>query len=181
MPNLPSRYKQKHFDRYAPCLGAALVAFPSAVKVPCGSYSVETVARCLREAVEAKRAFGYQHPEVDNDLFAKHGHLLKTSMDTGFVWFGPKEAITASVRTATVMTAHGIDARREVFTIRPFMEFLERICFLLSAKAFDPAPPIAVILPLTPEDQKRLITELEGRYEVVFTQDKTNPSMYHIL
>lgn len=181
MSSVPARYKKSQFDKYAPALGAALTAYPNAVRVPCGSYSVETIARCLREARDAKLSLDYTHPSIDEVLFARHGRELKTGMRKDYVLLGPRESITPLSKALEIAFEQPVQAVTATVEVKPSPDALERICWLLSNRTLDPPPSFVIRFPQRTETEiQTIIDSYEVRYDIVFAQSKESPDLYYI-
>lgn len=168
MPNIPSRFKEKHFQELAHVIGAALKAYPGYITVDPKPLAVETYARRFREAVEAKHRYNYHHSAIDEALFKAHGRDLSTSMDENKIHIGSLDSLKSKGKLGVPQVrtqAFEVDASK-----------LDALCLLISSQAFHPLPCF-VTTGITAER----IAELENRYEVGFVPFDDDPSKHQIV
>lgn len=174
MNTIPHRFSRANFDRYADALGAALRAFPAPIEVDPSPYSVETYASRFRDAREAKKRYGYEHPHVDNVLFTQYADELSVAIQTRTLLIGPRAAIRAKTESqaGTVQTP----ASKDQVQVQATVEALEAVCSLLDKRHLSP-PPKFFVRGLNPD----IISSLEQRYDVAFAPSDSDPTVHHIL
>lgn len=169
---IPARFSRKAFDRMAPHIGAALKAAGQVIAIK-SHLSANTLARCLQEALVAKKRYAYTHPSIDEHAWSTHGADLGTAMKDAFtVYLGPKSILRQGITSVVGETVSPTEIQHQV---QNTWAHLERVCFLLHSKALVP-PPRFFVLGITNET----IIQLETQYDVVFSQDEINKDKYFI-
>lgn len=173
MSTLPSRFRESQFLRYAPFIGAALREFPNAITIDPAPLSVETFSARLRDAITAKSRFGYKSSLVDEALFTRHSTALVVSMRDSNVVIGD----SASVKTQRAMTAVISPTSSAVpSVVIGNRDGLERVCWLLHARALN-NPPSFAIDGLSDDE----VADLEQRYDVSITPDPNTNGRHLII
>jgi len=182
MPMIPGRFKKHQFDQVAEHLGRALREYPNAVAVNPHPLSIDTIARKLREAIQAKKIYSWRHPSIKEELWNAHIHELviatETTGSTPRVLIGTNNAVKLNrsqpVGTSTEAKSQSLAPSIKLDATTPTE--LESICMLLHLKRLIPAPIFLVtgLSPLT-------IESLENRYDVAIVPLESDPSTFQII
>lgn len=175
----PSRYSRHMFVGMAPIIGAALNAYPDCIEATPGGLSIETFARRVREARDAKIRYPqYKHSEIDDLKFERFGSLLRTKMiesPSGFkLRIGPKESLGGVPKAAGIGIFQPL--ANEICVDASNLENLERLLRLMNDRVFSPVP-VFTVTNLTPAQ----IEELESRYDIGFIAFEAEPNKFQIL
>jgi hypothetical protein len=185
MPTIPSRFKESQFRQVAEHIGAALREFPDCIKVHPKPYSAETIARKIREAINAKVQYGWKHPSINEDQFLANFENLVTSIteeSPPAVIVGSRDAVkkytqvASAIGTSEPTRVPPTLGRFEIVIAAPTQDELEHLCLLLHNKKLEPTPVFSV-RGLTPDQ----IESLEQRYDVAILPTETDPSLFQII
>ena len=172
--NTPNRFSETVFRRYAHVIGAALNAYPQAIKVDPWPIRADSYKQPLRDAMEAKSRYGYQHALINNDLFDNYFSLLVVSSDNAnLVYIGPRNAV---VRKGVIETGTIKGIKDNTAEIEVKIDYLAELCFLIRNKAFTPMPEFVVSIP-SPD----LATKCEELYHVNLIEHPVVPLLYNIV
>lgn len=180
MPTIPSKYKQHQFAQVAEHIASALRSWPIAVRINPTPLSVDTLARKLREAIEAKKLYGWRYPTLDEKLWDSWSELLVAGIDqdskTGAsILLGSRDAIKSRKVKSVGVTA-GERQKQEIELVSPTVEDLEYICLILHSKKLKPVPVVSV-RGLT----QATVDSLELRYDVAIIPLESDPTLFQII
>lgn len=171
LERIPSRFARRAFDRVAVDLARALNEWPSPVIVqPTGS--PDTLARCLREAIEAKKRYGYKIPGASDALFNEYEPHLVVSIDkdTATVVIGERNAVKAALPKISEAVAVRIE-----HSLSPDEPTLRAVCALLSKKSINPVPLFSV-----KGSDPSLRNILEAQFDVAFVPDEKEQGKFYL-
>lgn len=173
--NIPARFKRTQFEGVAHVLGAALSAYPDAIEVDPSPLSVETYARRIREAKQAKMLYHYKHPLIDDNLFAQRADEIETSMLDGKLMIGPKSAIKKAKPVGRIRLTELRDDE-EIIIDHKEWDTVERLCRLIHDRVFSPMPNF-IIFNLSADQ----VADLEKRYDVAIAPFEDNPQKFQLI
>lgn len=178
MANIPLKYRQTTFDRFARVIGSALNAYPSAIKVDPAPLKVDSYCQPLRDAITAKQRFGYKNPAINEDLFKRHADdLVVAADDSGHVWVGPAESVKARKAVAeygTIKASAAPVANDPEIVVDHIA--VATICNLLKYHRLKPTPNF-VVLDFDPQT----IVDLESSYDVVFVPHEKEKNKHSLV
>lgn len=181
MPSIPGKFKQHQFDQVAAHIGRALEAYPSAVTFDPAPLSVETFARKIREAIQAKKQYGWKNAAISEALWAEHANELVTAIinddKLSTVIIGTSHAVK-NRKTAPVGQQVSAPVAAPVIQIATGISFaeLENFCNILHHKILFPAP-IFTIKNLKPD----IIESLENQYDIAIIPLESDPDTFQII
>lgn len=165
MPQIQSRFSKQAFDRVAHILGYILREFPGPVPIDPGGLSNETLARCIREAIQAKKQYGWTHPSIDEIQFKMYADAVVISSRDGTLKGGSRQTIHHAAATV----GNPLPVTNETI-VEADESTLRSVCKLLSDGALMPRPNFVVV-----GSSATLRNILESQYDVVFEPvDGTN-------
>ena len=165
--SVPPRFSLRAFERMAPYIGQALTAYPNPIRIQT-KLSTRTLARCIQEALTAKRKFGYCSPHIDELLWNAHNAALGTAeVDGSTLLLGDKTHVRKPMEPIA-STSPEIEV---VNTI----EALVDLAYLISNKSLKTSTRFFVMSP-----DPNHIENLETQFDVAFTPDEQNPAKFYI-
>lgn len=158
------------FNRFAPFIGGALLAWPRPVRVNTSLRPSGFLQPC-RDAIKAKTEHGYEHPSIDNALFKQHGSALSVFERDGGIWIGPRPS-----NTRPLAVSFEEEQPRESYVLTNTESFLDDLCRMVGSQAFTPMPTFVV---------KGIDTAvksiLSSRYQVAFVAVEGQADTYQIV
>lgn len=166
---IPSRYRSYVFDAVAPFWKLALEAWPDAVVVKSTLWSSETLTRKMRESREAKKLYGWKHPDINELLWNAHAENISITPRAGSVVLGSPESKREKPEILL-----GELKQKDIIVEWQLLSDLEHFCAI---KPLLKPLPYFIVSNLNAE----LISELESRYDVGFLPIEGQENKWQVL
>lgn len=166
---IPPRFRESHFQRFAQYIVASLRAWPTPVQASPGQLTPETFARCVREAIQAKLRYGWQHPDLDEQLWATNGGNISVAIEEGIVLIGDITAINEARKAMLAKAANfdKPDAPNETcIFLSSDPNMIQRLCGLIAEGCF-PGGTSFLLSTMLSHTQ---VEEYETMFDVSFVQ-----------
>lgn len=173
--NLPSYKSKASFNRYAPIIASAVDVYPGVIKIEPVNLALETFNSRFRYAIQSAIEFGYEHPQIDPVKFKQIAGNIRCVMRNGHCLIGPISAIKTYDNDVKNVDAKTQNGQTEYEFTGTFKELYD-LASIISKRMLSPIPLIVVRnLDSTAK------TAIEDTLDVLFDQDKIDPTKWRII
>jgi hypothetical protein len=176
----PHRYRENQFRRYAPAISQVLKSWPTQVSFSPKPLSPETFAARFRDAIKAKRQYGYKDPSIDEKLFAEYSVDIAASMQGDMVIVGPRDSFKRGRPPVSLSegSVHSVfpPNKAEVLTLDGD-DALEQYCRLASTSKILITNITIKAVHITPS----MAASAQERYGITIIASADEPSTYILL